>query len=83
MDAASVKALLQNHMQECEFHVQGEGSHYDIAAIGDVFEGLRPVKKQQLVYAALKDGIADGSIHAVNIRTFTPAEWQEQEQEQA
>lgn len=80
MDAASVKALLQNHMQECEFHVQGEGSHYDIAAIGDVFEGLRPVKKQQLVYAALKDGIADGSIHAVNIRTFTPAEWQEQEQ---
>jgi acid stress-induced BolA-like protein IbaG/YrbA len=78
MDAAIVKALLQNHMQECEFHVQGEGSHYDIAAIGDVFEGLRPVKKQQLVYEALKDHIADGSIHAVNIRTFTPIEWQEQ-----
>lgn len=78
MDAASVKVLLQNHMQACEFHVQGEGSHYDIAAIGDVFEGLRPVKKQQLVYAALKDYIADGSIHAVNIRTFTPTEWQEQ-----
>ena len=78
MDAASVKALLQNHMQECEFHVQGEGNLYDIAAVGDVFEGLRPVKKQQLVYAALKDQIADGSIHAVNIRTFTPAEWQAQ-----
>ena len=77
MDAAAVKELLQNHMQECEFHVQGEGSHYDIAAIGDVFEGRRPVKKQQLVYGALKEHIADGSIHAVNIRTFTPAEWQE------
>jgi acid stress-induced BolA-like protein IbaG/YrbA len=76
MDAATVKALLQNHMQDCEFHVQGEGSHYDIAAIGSVFEGLRPVKKQQLVYEALSDRIADGSIHAVNIRTFTPAEWQ-------
>lgn len=77
MDVASVKALLQSHLQECEFHVQGEGSHYDIAAIGEVFEGLRPVKKQQLVYGALKDCIADGSIHAVNIRTYTPAEWQE------
>ncbi|MEZ5573643.1 MAG: BolA/IbaG family iron-sulfur metabolism protein [Halioglobus sp.] len=76
MDAASVKKLLQDHMSECEFHVQGEGNRYDIAAIGDVFEGLRPVKKQQLVYAALRDQIADGSIHAVNIRTFTPAEWQ-------
>lgn len=77
MDAAMVKALLQAHLEECEFHVQGEGSHYDITAIGPVFEGLRPVKKQQLVYAALSDQIADGSIHAVNIRTYTPAEWQD------
>ena len=76
MDAAAVKLLLQNDLPECEFHVQGEGSHNDIAAIGTVFDGLRRVKKQQLVYAALRDHIADGSIHAVNIRTFTPAEWQ-------
>jgi len=76
MDAAAVKQMLQDHLRECEFHVQGEGSHYDIAAIGDVFEGLRPVKKQQLVYAALTEYIADGSIHAVNIRTFTRSEWQ-------
>ena len=75
MDAASVKALLQSHLQECEFRVEGEDSHYEIVAIGDIFEGLRPVRKQQLVYGALADQIADGSIHAVNIRTFTVAEW--------
>ncbi len=76
MDAATVKVLLQTHLDDCEFHVQGEGSHYDIIAIGEVFEGLRPVRKQQLVYGALSEQIADGSIHAVNIRTYTPAEWQ-------
>ena len=76
MDATEVKALLQAHLPECEFRVEGEGSHYDIEAVGEVFAGLRPVKKQQLVYAALSDHIADGSIHAVNIRTFTPAEHQ-------
>jgi acid stress-induced BolA-like protein IbaG/YrbA len=76
MDVAAVKVLLQNHLQECEIQVQGEGSHYDIEIVGAVFEGLRPVKKQQLVYAALKEQIADGSIHAVNIRTYTPSEWQ-------
>ena len=81
MDSASVKALLENHMSDCEFSVTGEGSHYDIQAIGEVFDGLRPVKKQQLVYAALSDNIADGSIHAVNIRTYTPAEWQSQSQD--
>ncbi|MCB1688170.1 MAG: BolA/IbaG family iron-sulfur metabolism protein [Halioglobus sp.] len=78
MDPAAVKELLQNHMPDCEFHVEGEGSHYDIAAIGSVFEGLRPVKKQQLIYAALTDHIANGSIHAVNIRTYTPEQWQAQ-----
>jgi acid stress-induced BolA-like protein IbaG/YrbA len=78
MDAATVKALLQAHLDNCECLVEGEGSNYSITVIGDVFEGLRPVKKQQLVYAALNDQIADGSIHAVNIRTFTPAQWQAQ-----
>jgi acid stress-induced BolA-like protein IbaG/YrbA len=76
MDAATVKDLLENHLPDCQFEVRGEGSHYDIVAIGEVFAGLRPVKKQQLVYAALSDQIAAGSIHAVNIRTYTPAEWQ-------
>ena len=78
MDAATVKALLENHLPDCEFHVQGEGSNYDIVAVGDVFKDLRPVKKQQLVYGALSEEIAGGAIHAVNIRTLTPAEWQEQ-----
>ena len=78
MDAAAVKTLLESHLEDCEVQVQGEGNHYDITAVGALFDGLRPVKKQQLVYAALSDHIADGSIHAVNIRTFTPAEWQAQ-----
>ncbi|MEM6545626.1 MAG: BolA/IbaG family iron-sulfur metabolism protein, partial [Pseudomonadota bacterium] len=30
---------------------------------------------QQTVYSALKESIASGDIHAVNIRTFTPEEW--------
>ncbi|TGD72109.1 BolA family transcriptional regulator [Mangrovimicrobium sediminis] len=75
MDAATVKALLQAHLPECEFHVQGEGANYDIVAVGEVFEGLRPVKKQQLIYAALNEEIASGAIHAVNMRTYTPEQW--------
>ena len=78
MDEAGVQALLGAHLENCEVTVQGEGNHYEILVIGEVFSGLRPVAKQQLVYAALREQIADGSIHAVNIRTFTPGEWQAQ-----
>ena len=78
MDAASIQTLLNTHLQNCEVTVQGEGSNYNILVIGALFEGLRPVAKQQLVYAALSEQIADGSIHAVNIRTYTPDEWRVQ-----
>ena len=74
MDAEQVKALLVEALPDCELNVQGEGSHYDIVAIGECFEGLNRVRRQQTVYAALGPSIQNGSIHAVNIRALTPAE---------
>ncbi len=79
MQLQDIKALLEAGLENCEVTVAGEGNHFDILAIGDVFEGLRPVKKQQMVYALLNEQIADGTIHAVNIRTYTPAQWSAQQ----
>lgn len=76
MNADTVKALVEQKLEGCEARVEGAGSNYDITVIGEVFAGLRPVQKQQLVYGALNDSIAAGTIHAVNIRTFTPDQWQ-------
>ncbi len=78
MEPQEIKALLENGLDNCEVEVDGEGNHFDILVIGDVFAEMRPVQKQQLVYGVLNEHIADGSIHAVNIRTYTPAEWQAQ-----
>lgn len=79
MDDQAVKALLQSQLADCEIEVNGDGRHFDVLVIGDVFEGLSPVKRQQLVYAALNQEIADGSIHAVNMKTYTRAQWQQQQ----
>lgn len=78
MTNEDVKQLLESALSECDVQVQGDGSHFDIIVVGDVFEGLRPLKKQQLVYGVLNEKIADGSIHAVNMKTFTRAQWAEQ-----
>ena len=77
MDADTVTNLLRAHLPDCQIEVRGEGANYDITVIGDVFEGERPVKRQQRVYAALAESIAEGSIHAVNISTYTCAQWQD------
>ena len=78
MDADSVQQLVNRHLDNCEVSVEGQGNHFDILVVGEVFAGLRPVAKQQLVYAALGEQIADGSMHAVNIKTFTPEQWRAQ-----
>jgi acid stress-induced BolA-like protein IbaG/YrbA len=78
MQPNEIKALLNAGLENCDVSVEGEGSHFDILVIGEVFTGMRPVQKQQLVYGVLKDQIASGSIHAVNIRTYTASEWKAQ-----
>ena len=75
MQAREIQALLSDNLESCEVEVSGDGSHFDILVIGEVFDGLRPVQKQQLIYQVLNPFIADGTIHAVNIKTFTPSEW--------
>lgn len=75
MQADDVAALVRNELPDCEIQVQNDGNHYLVVAIGDCFEGMSPVKKQQLIYAALNDQLAEGTIHALTIKAFTPAQW--------
>ncbi|MAK44769.1 MULTISPECIES: BolA/IbaG family iron-sulfur metabolism protein [Spongiibacter] len=74
MQAEQILARLREHFADGVFEVSGEGNHYDVQVISDAFAGLRPVKRQQLVYAAVNDWIKDGSLHAINIKALTPAE---------
>ncbi|MEL7399163.1 MAG: BolA/IbaG family iron-sulfur metabolism protein [Pseudomonadota bacterium] len=72
MQAEQIKALLESHIENAEVTVAVDGSHVNVEVVSPVFEGLNAVKKQQMVYGALSDQIADGSIHAVNMKTYTP-----------
>ncbi len=49
-----------------------EGGHVNITVVSAEFEGLRPVVRQQRVYAPLAGLIADGTLHAVNISAQIP-----------
>ncbi|SDW42884.1 BolA family protein [Marinobacter mobilis] len=75
MEAREVAELVKNALPDCEIEVQSEGNHYLVVAVGERFEGMSPVKKQQLIYGALNQQLSDGSIHALTIKAFTPAQW--------
>lgn len=75
MQCAEIKLLLEPHFRNAEIEVSSDGYHFDVLIVSDIFQGLTPVRKQQLVYAAINDKITDGSLHAVNMKLFTPAQW--------
>lgn len=75
MQPQEVAELVRKELPDCEIEVQNDGNHYLVVAIGDRFEGMSPVKKQQLIYGALNEQLAEGTIHALTIRAFTPAQW--------
>lgn len=75
MQFEEIQALLATGFPDADIQVSGDGYHYDVQIVSDVFAGLMPIKKQQLVYAVLNEKIVDGSLHAVNMKLFTQAQW--------
>lgn len=75
MNSEQIKSLVNAQLQGCEVIVEGDGGHYQVNAIGEVFESLNVVKRQQLIYACLNEHIASGEIHALTIKAYTPEEW--------
>lgn len=77
MQPDEVKKLIQADLPDCEVEVSsGDGSHFDVTVVGERFAGMSPVNKQREVYATITDPITSGEIHAVNIKTYTPEEWE-------
>lgn len=75
MEISEIKAILESALELDEVIVKGEGSHYEVIAVGAIFDGMSRVKKQQTIYGPLMGHIAANDIHALSIRTFTPQEW--------
>ena len=53
-----------------------DGTHFEATIVAAAFEGKHMVQQHQLVYAALGDRMK-AEIHALGMKTFTPAQWAE------
>jgi len=76
MTPEDIKSILMAGLENAEVSVEGDGSHFQVKAVSDQFEGLRAVPRQQLIYGLLNDQITSGELHAIGINTYTIAEWE-------
>jgi acid stress-induced BolA-like protein IbaG/YrbA len=59
--------------------VSGDGRHFEALVVSAAFEGKSRIARHQQVYRALGDRMRQ-EIHALSMRTLTPAEYQLQQQ---
>lgn len=76
MDTNEIKQVLMDKLALTDAIVTGDGSHFQVIAVGDLFDGMSRVKQQQAVYAPLMEYIADNRIHALSIKAYTPVQWE-------
>ncbi|HVW52575.1 MAG TPA: BolA family protein [Trinickia sp.] len=70
-----VKQYIEAGLACRHLEVEGDGQHFFATIVSDAFEGKRLIQRHQLVYAALGERMRQ-EIHALSMKTLTPAEWQ-------
>jgi acid stress-induced BolA-like protein IbaG/YrbA len=69
-----IEGYLQDKLN-CEYlAVEGDGAHFQAVIVSSAFDGKSRVARHQVVYGALGDRMRE-EIHALSMKTLTPAEW--------
>ena len=74
---AEVHKFIAAGLECTHLEVEGDGRHFFATIVAADFEGLSRVRRHQRVYAALGDRMRE-QIHALSMKTLTPAEWSAQ-----
>jgi acid stress-induced BolA-like protein IbaG/YrbA len=78
MTTDEIKQRIEAAIPECIAYVldpMNDGAHLQALVISSSFEGLPVFKQQQLVMSSIKDIFQ--IVHALGLKTFTPAKWKE------
>ena len=68
----AIEAALPDATVEVEDYTGG-GDHFRAVVESPSFAGASRVDQHKMVYAAVRDQLADGSIHALQLTTRVPA----------
>ncbi len=75
MTADQLESIIRAGLHCEHLAVEGDGRHWFATIVSPEFEGKRLLARQRLVYATLGERIKTDEVHALSMKTFTPAEW--------
>ena len=76
MTKEAIQKLITSSL-ECTFiEVKGDdGTHFEAIVVSPACEGISMLKQHKMVYATLGDRLETEEIHALALKTYTPAQW--------
>jgi len=78
IDASVIQARIQAAIPDAIVEVVSDDNvHFTALVVSSAFEGKRRVAQHQLVYRAIGPELGN-EIHALQLTTLTPSEWQGQ-----
>ncbi len=78
MEPSEIVSLIEAGFDHAVVRVESDdNTHFDALIVAKEFDGKRSIARHQLVYKCL-GGLVGNEIHALSIRTLTPAEFQQQ-----
>ena len=72
--AIHVEVVDESHLHVGHVGAREGGGHFRAVVVSARFEDESPVERQRLVYNALEK-VMGNEIHALSMKTLTPAEW--------
>lgn len=75
MTAEQLQSLIAAGLVCTHLTVEGDGRHWQAVVVSAEFEGQRAIARHQRVYATLGVKMHTDEVHALSMKTYTPAEW--------
>ena len=79
MTAEELTSIIQAGLACEHIALEGDGRHWYATIVSAEFEGQRTLQRQRRVYATLGNRMQTDEVHALSMKTFTPAEWATQQ----
>ena len=75
MDAETIQNLIEAGLPGARAQVSGEdGVHFEATVVCEAFAGKPLLARHRMVNATVKTQLDSGTIHALALKTLTPAE---------
>ena len=74
MDAHGIKEAIERGIPGARAEVSGGDAHFAAVVVAAAFEGKSRIEQHQMIYALFRDEMASQEIHALSIKTTTPAD---------